>query len=233
MRAFMLAALAAAIAFTGCNKKQLRPGFCDMATNCGDGLMCDARDGGSWKCVEAGVMDAPTEATDGGDGGEAGDARDGGDGGDGGDARDGAVDVRFHCTTSTECRDHDGGTGKVCEPDAGDCVECLPTNASACTGTAKPVCLGIACVQCLPNMADACTGTTPICVGTTCVPCSKDSDCTGPGICIPTATAPRRARLSTSSSSKLAARQAMEVWRPRTALRLKVSARWRPTRRRR
>jgi hypothetical protein len=180
MRAFMLAALAAAIALTGCNKKQLRPGFCDTTSVCGGGLICDARDGGSWKCIEAGVMDAPTDATDGGDGGEVGDAR---DGGDGGDASDAAVDVPFRCLTSTQCVGRDGSAGNVCEPDAGACVECLSTNATACTGS-KPVCMGTMCVQCLPNMADACTGTTPICVGTTCVRCSKDADCMGPGICM-------------------------------------------------
>lgn len=185
MRAFILAAIAIAVAVTGCGKT-LRPGFCRVDSDCKPGQSCPNGDGGSFQCTgDAGVPDtAPTDATDGGDardGGEVGDAR---DGGDGGDASDAAVDVRFTCTTSAQCLDHDGGTGKVCEPDAGDCVECLPTNAGACTGTTKPVCLGTACVQCLPNMADACTGTTPLCVGTTCVRCSKDADCTGPGICM-------------------------------------------------
>ena len=91
---------------------------------------------------------------DGGDAAEAGDAP---DASDASDASDAAIDVRFHCMMSSECVGRDGGAGLVCEPISGDCVECLPDKATACTGTK------------------------PICVGTICAPCSTDNDCPGPG----------------------------------------------------
>lgn len=150
MRAFMLAALTAAIALSGCNNKQLRPGYCSTTKDCTGNLVCDMGSGHSWTCVEAGVTDGPADAADGG----------GSDASEAGDASDAAVDVPFRCTTSTECMGRDGGAGNVCEPDAGTCVECLPT------------------------MKDACSGMKPVCAGTTCVPCSKDTDCTGPGVCM-------------------------------------------------
>jgi hypothetical protein len=142
MRALTLAALAAAIVFTGCNKKQLRPGFCNTNSDCGN-LTCDARDGGSWTCIEGGVMDAPTDVSDGGDTGT--------------DAAD--APKPFSCTTTADCMD--AGMSGVCEPDAGMCVECTPS-------------------------MNTCTGTKPICAGTTCVPCTNDTDCTtAPNICMP------------------------------------------------
>jgi hypothetical protein len=153
MRAFLLAAVLAAIGAVSCGKT-LRPGYCRTTSDCKamgfSGACNNDPDGGTFTCGDGGASDAPA----GPDGGETGDAP------EGGDASDAAVDVPFHCTLSTECVGRDGGAGNVCEPNSGDCVECLPTEATACTGV------------------------TPICVGTTCAPCANDTDCAGPGICM-------------------------------------------------
>lgn len=80
------------------------------------------------------------------------------DGPDGGDAADAPIEKPFRCTTTADCAD--AGMSGVCQPTTGACVECLPTD-------------------------NPCTGTKPICVVTTCAPCTKDTDCTAaPGICM-------------------------------------------------
>ncbi len=94
------------------------------------------------------------------------DAADGPDGGDGGDGDGGtdadasdAADGSSLCTNSVQCIGHDAGS--VCEREAGACVECLPGSGT-------------------------CAGTKPVCAGTTCVPCTKDSECnTSTMICMP------------------------------------------------
>jgi hypothetical protein len=189
MRSLMLAALAAALAAASCGKT-LRPGYCRVDTDCPNGLKCDAREGGSWMCGEAGMSP------------DGGDARDG-DAGEVGDAADGPKP--FQCTSTADCMD--AAMPGVCEPDARMCVQCT-TSENTCSGntpicsdtkcvrcTASPQCAGRdggvcepdagACVECIPTESN-CTGQKPVCAGTRCVPCAKDSDCkTGPAVCMP------------------------------------------------
>ena len=134
--------------------KTLLPGYCRTNDDC--------KGRGSGICdndLDGGTFtcgDAgASDAADGRpDGGEAGDAP------EAGDASDAAIDAPFQCTMSSQCVGRDGGAGNVCEPISGACVECLPA------------------------MKDACTGTKPVCVGTVCAPCTNDSDCGGPRICM-------------------------------------------------
>ncbi len=157
------------------------------------GTCNNAPGGGTFMCVgDGGASDAP----DGPDGGDAGDAPEGGATSDAGDASDATIDVPFFCTMSSQCVGREGGAGNVCEPNSGACVECLP----------------------MPTMMDACMGMTPICVGTTCAPCAKDTDCTGPGICMTDGHCAlgRRGHLRRVQASRLR-RVPTEVWRARTA----------------
>jgi len=128
------AALAIALVGLACNPKSLRPNYCHSGADCASGN-CDL---GIRMCVSA---DASMDG-----------ARDGGDGGDGGDA-----DVPFRCKGNDQCGD---GGAKVCEPDAGMCVECLRN--------------------------DDCTGKTmtPICEALMCRACKADSECPDPQICM-------------------------------------------------
>ncbi len=107
--------------------------------------MCDNRDGGTFMCIS---MDASTD-------GDAG----GGDAADGGDA---AADVPFRCKGPSDCSD---GGAKVCERDAGMCVECLED--TDCSETTKPIC----------NLSTR-----------MCERCTTDSQCAAkvpnPGICM-------------------------------------------------
>ena len=99
------------------------------------------------------VRDTDDGSVDRSEVGDGTDARDGGDALDGGDARD----VPFRCTGNDQCGD---GGPKVCEPDAGMCVECFRDEHCM----AKPK--------------------TPICEALMCRACKVDSECPDPQICM-------------------------------------------------
>ncbi|MEJ7599244.1 MAG: choice-of-anchor Q domain-containing protein [Kofleriaceae bacterium] len=62
------------------------------------------------------------------------------------------------------------------------------TNNQTCEVTATPVCdVGsMTCVECLPNQADACSGTTPACGDDhECRGCVAHAECASSGVCLP------------------------------------------------
>jgi hypothetical protein len=135
MRAFLLAAVLAAIGAVSCGKT-LRPGYCRADSDCvgmGSGICDNAPDGGTFTCGDGGASDASVD-------------RDGSDAPEAGDASDGPIEKPFTCTITADCAD--AGMSGVCEAIAGKCVECLID--SDCTATTTPVCDKAAnmCVRC-------------------------------------------------------------------------------------
>jgi hypothetical protein len=63
---------------------------------------------------------------------------------------------------------------------AGACVQCNASDATACTGTAKPLCQtnGTVCVACNTNV-DCTDPTKPTCAANVCRTCQNDMECAG------------------------------------------------------
>jgi hypothetical protein len=165
MRALMVAVVVLSAA-ASCNSKNLKMGFCNTNADC-PGSSCDAKDGGTFKCL-------PTDGGAGGAGGKSdGGAGKGGSGGGGGSGGH-----PFRCDASTQCTGRDDGAAPVCELDASSCVGCVTD--TDCTDSTKPICgSGHTCVPCAAGSSQCAShkGLT-VCSAGSCVECVTSSDCT-------------------------------------------------------